>query len=79
LFPIIVVRQLRDILLIRQKTAFHQDGGVSHIGDDEELLRPRAAIHRLGVGDQGLLNESSQALAFDVRRFRRCALQKRQP
>ena len=44
-----------------------------------KLLRTCAAVHRLRVRHERFLDEARQAFALDIRRFRRCPLQKRQP
>src|SRR4051812_21918545 len=67
LFTIIGISKLVRILLVRDKSAFYQHRGMSHICQHKELLRFGAPVYRVSSPNQSVLNKAGQALAFYIR------------
>src|SRR5437868_6556482 len=78
-FAVIGVSKFRDLVLVREKAAFDQHRRMAHVCDDEKLLGLRPTIYRLRSGNERILNETSQALAFHVRHLERRPLQEGKP
>ena len=53
-----LLRQFRDVVFVQKEPALHQHRRMSHMRNDKKLFCARAAIDRMGAGDQGLLHKS---------------------
>src|SRR5207237_8190921 len=79
LVAVIVALTCRNVLLIAEKTGFHQHGRYRNVGNHKKWFPLRSAIRSFGSRYHRLLNETRQTLTGHCGRFSGRPLKKRNP